>query len=254
MDQPRSFAPTDETLAVLVQVLRTVAATRGLAADDAHDFSQWVHVRMLETRYASLRQFRGHSSLRTYLTIVIERLLKDWQNHVWGKWRPSAEARRLGAVAMRFERLVHRDGFTVHEAAESLRHGDTTVSRADLEALAARLPRRVQRRMLPVDSLDGAAEPRSEDPLARMELTARERQREQLVSRALQSLPTEDRRLLAARFSAHGRLSAMARDTGADVKLLYRRCDRALQKLRVQVREAISNDRASEGTRLASRT
>ena len=41
---------------------------------------------------------------------------QDWRNARWGKWRPSAEARRQGALATHLERLMRRDGLTFEEA------------------------------------------------------------------------------------------------------------------------------------------
>lgn len=79
MIQTRTYRPTEDELALLAQVIRAVTA-RVLLPDDARDFSQSVPVRLLETDYELFRRFRGQSSLRTYLTVVVSRLLQDWQN------------------------------------------------------------------------------------------------------------------------------------------------------------------------------
>jgi len=47
---------------------------------------------------ALLAKFEGRSSLRTFLTVVIQRLFLDHRISAWGKWRPSAEARRGGST------------------------------------------------------------------------------------------------------------------------------------------------------------
>ena len=74
-----------------------------------------------------LRRFEGRSSLTTYITVVVQRLFLDRRNRLWGKWRPSAEARRLGPTAVLLERLVSRDGWSAEQALETLRvnHGVT---------------------------------------------------------------------------------------------------------------------------------
>jgi DNA-directed RNA polymerase specialized sigma24 family protein len=134
-------------LAVIERVTAYVCAQHYLAAADAEDFASHVTLKIIQDNYAVMRKFEGRSSFRTYITIVIQRLFLDYRISAWGKWRPSEEARRMGAVGLLLERLVSRDGHSFNEACELLRtnHG-VTLSHADLEALAARLPVRVRRR------------------------------------------------------------------------------------------------------------
>jgi DNA-directed RNA polymerase specialized sigma24 family protein len=82
-------SPSAQDLALLDQVIRRVTRARRLPREDAEDFAQSVHVRLVERDYYVFTQFAGRSSLRTYLTIVVHRMLLDWQNHMYGKWQPS---------------------------------------------------------------------------------------------------------------------------------------------------------------------
>jgi DNA-directed RNA polymerase specialized sigma24 family protein len=94
--QPTPYVPSHEELALLDQVLQRVARARRLSPPDAQDFAQTVHVRLIERQYDVFTRFAGRSSLRTYLVIMITRLLVDWRNSMRGKWRPGAVAVRLG--------------------------------------------------------------------------------------------------------------------------------------------------------------
>jgi len=69
--------PTPEQLATLDSVIRQVARAGRLQPHDADDFSQSVHVRLIERQYDVFDRFDGRSSLRTYLTVVVRRLLLD---------------------------------------------------------------------------------------------------------------------------------------------------------------------------------
>src|SRR5262245_9404414 len=115
--------PTPAQLALLAQVVRNVAKVGRLSRDDAEDFAQSVQLKFLERDYDVLRRFEGRSSLKTYLTVVVRRLLLDWQDHAYGKWRPTATALRLGPHAVQLERLVNRDAFTATEAVHHVRAG-----------------------------------------------------------------------------------------------------------------------------------
>src|SRR5262245_35135549 len=101
--------PHHSELTLLAEVIRQAARSHGLRREDAQDFEQTVHVTLLQRNYDIFERFEGKSSLRTYLTVVIGRLMLDWRNRTYGKWRSSAAAKRLGPFAVDLERLVHRD-------------------------------------------------------------------------------------------------------------------------------------------------
>ena len=63
-----------------------------LRPEDKEDFVSLVKQKLMDNDYAVLREFeRRNASFATYLNTIIRRLLLDYQNHLWGKWRNSAE-------------------------------------------------------------------------------------------------------------------------------------------------------------------
>ncbi len=150
---------------VVERAIDFVCARNHLSASDADDFSSYVTLRMVEDDYEVFSRFQGRASLRTYLTVVIQRMLLDYRVRNWGRWRPSAEAKRCGPLAIRLEEMLVRDGCQLDEAYEMLKtnHG-LTVTREELERLAARLPARAPRRF---ESEDALATVASEDGLGR---------------------------------------------------------------------------------------
>jgi RNA polymerase sigma factor for flagellar operon FliA len=230
--------PSEQELALLSSVVSRTARARRLRSDEARDFAQAVHVRLLESGYAAFRRFEGKATLRTYLTVVVIRLYKDWQNHRLGKWRPSAAAIRIGSDAVELERLMFRDGFTEDQAVETLRHCPRAAPVETLRRIADQLPPRPRRRRVSEAVLDVLPAPASEDPIERRERAQVERRIAGALRTALAQLTDDDRRAVVARFRGHGALSAHAVAIGVDVKRLYRRCDRALKTLRWLLREA----------------
>ncbi len=92
-----------------------------------------------------LGKWQGRSSIKTYLTTVINRIYLDFQVQRFGKWRPSAEARRLGPVALRLEQLMFRDGLSFDEACEVLLSDPRIgLNRDDLHAIRVQLPQRTE--------------------------------------------------------------------------------------------------------------
>src|SRR6266478_438191 len=134
-------------LALIERVVAWVCARRCLRGADGEDFSSTVKLRLIENDYEILGRFEGRSSLKTYLTAVVNRLYLDYQTQRFGKWRPSAEARRLGAVALRLEALLYRDGLTFEEARGVLQTDfQVAESREALHELSLKLPRRISHR------------------------------------------------------------------------------------------------------------
>ena len=126
MQSPRSSsAVRGETLFLshlnhIERILAFVAVENRLAAADADDFASHVKLKFVENDYALLQKFGGRSSVRTFLSVVIHNLFSDYRDAAWGKWRPSAEARRRGPIAQHLERLLSRDRVGFEEACELL--------------------------------------------------------------------------------------------------------------------------------------
>src|SRR5262245_39543245 len=188
-----SSSPTlsPEEFSVLVQVIRDVARYGRLSADDAQDFAQTVHLKMLERRYHAFTQFSGRSSLRTFLTVIVQRMLLDWRRSRTGKWRLSTAARRLGPVAMALDTLLSRDGHSLETAVAILRTRPDAPASAEIRGLAEQLPVRYRRQMVDVQALDTVANVHFDDPVERSERErASHRQRRRLVD-AIKRLPPD---------------------------------------------------------------
>src|SRR5688572_13812714 len=137
------------------RIAESLCRRNGIRDADAEDFVSEVRLKLLEDDCAVLRKFRGTSSTATFLTVVISNLFRDHRIKQWGKWRPSAEARRRGEAAVLLEVAVYRDGRPFEEACAAIEHnGRLGVSRGDLRKIMAELPRRAGRRV--VEEVNGA--------------------------------------------------------------------------------------------------
>jgi DNA-directed RNA polymerase specialized sigma24 family protein len=88
-------------LSSIRDILRRVAARQRLSPTDAEAFSSYVLLRMAENDCAILRRFQGKSTLRTYLVVVIHRLLLDYRHRAAGKWHAGEHAACLDGTAVR---------------------------------------------------------------------------------------------------------------------------------------------------------
>jgi RNA polymerase sigma factor (sigma-70 family) len=169
---------------------------------------------------------------------VATRLLLDWQNAQYGKWRPSAAAVKRGAAALLMDRLIWRDGCTPAEAAEiaHVRWPEEPVS--VLLEIAAALPPHPPRRVMATELTESLAAVRFADPLEAQERAATIRSRRAALSHALRELPAEDRWLIRARFFERRSVQSIADTLQMNPKQLYRRYERMLGNLRAALENA----------------
>jgi RNA polymerase sigma factor (sigma-70 family) len=236
---PDDLTPEQLYLGHLELIERVVAhACRRcpFSREEAEDFKQHVHVKLIENDYARIRQFRGRSSFKTYLTTVIGHLLQDYQNSAWGKWRPSAEAERLGEVAMLLERLTVRDERPFEEACQVLRlHHRVEMSTAELADLAAKLPPRNLRHFVGEEGLQAvpAGDPGPDERVEARDIGAMKRRVYAALQRAIAELTAEDRRLI--RLWLEMKVADIARLLGVAQKPLYRKIEKILAKLKKEL-------------------
>ncbi len=217
--------------ALIQEAITAVVRRRRVLQQEAEDFAATVFLRLLEDDCSVLRKFEGRSSLRTFLRVVVERMLLDYRIAKWGKWRPSTEARRLGPIAVRLEMLTSRDGLSFGEAVETLRtNHQQPCSSAELWRLFTLLPAKPRRRTVAEAELSDIATVGVTPDAApdRRHAARTHRALRQAVGR----LTVEERLMLEERF-VHGlRLAQIADRRGLEHKTVYRRFAALLRRLR----------------------
>ncbi len=225
-------------LALVDRAIAFVCRRHGLSGADAEDFGGSVKLRILEDDYRILREFKGGSSMGTYLAVVIQNLGRDFCNQHWGRWRPSAAAERLGERAIQLEGLMVRDGHTFSEALALLRsrHG-ARESDADLEALVTQLPQRPKRQFAGEEVL--ASLPSNEAADCRLiERESREivEKARRALDAAMAALEPEDQLMLQLEREQGLSVAQIARALGVEQMPLYHRRNKALRFLRLELK------------------
>jgi hypothetical protein len=76
---PPQVEPSAQQLELLSLIVCAVAKFHHLSPEEAKDFTLYVETHLVEGRYHVFSRYTGRSSLRTYLTVVVERMLLDWR-------------------------------------------------------------------------------------------------------------------------------------------------------------------------------
>ena len=226
-----------DNLALVDCIVASICRRNRLTKEEAEDFASVVKLKLIDDDYLVLRKFSGKcASLRGYLIAVVQHAYQDHRNHLWGKWRPSAEARRLGPLAVKLDTMLHRDGLTLDEACALAAPGD----REEMQRLASKLPPRAKRRMEDIQQLETVPS-RERSPEAR--LLDRERQEiadslQRVLAEALEGLTSEERLLLHLRLERRFSLVSVAKAYGVDARRLYQRWERLIRQLRTRLEKS----------------
>ena len=227
------------SLALIENASNHVARRARLSREDAEDLGSKLRIRLMENNYAVLEKFGERCSLPTYLTSIAYHLFVDEWMHMHGRWRPSAEAKRLGEGAELLEKLLVRDSMSFDEAFPIVQQWDPSLTRRQAEALVARLPPRTSRPR--VVAIDDASEPAVDATTTEALAVAHERAERakkvsEVVQRRLTELSAEDRTALRLRFQNGMTIARIARMLACDQKQLYRRLDGIARRLRDDLR------------------
>ena len=230
----------EANLELIERVTRFTARRQRLDESEAEDFASIVKLKLIENDYAVIRKFQGRSTFSTFIAIVVQHMLLDYRIHHWGKWHASAEAKRLGDLAVDLEQLLHRDGRSIEEALPilSARHPEATRER--LEQIAERLPeRRARRHMVDLSEAEGVAiEESTDEGVLAAERQSTSQRLSCALREALAQLPETDRLLLQLRFESGMTVAQIARSMRIEQKLLYRRMEKLLRDLRAELEHA----------------
>lgn len=224
MDMQQQFL---SNLRLIEKIVAGLCRRHALFGDLADDFGSWVKEKLIEDDYRVLRSFEGRSSFSTFIVVVITNLLRDYNVRRWGRWRASAEAKRLGELAVQLESLLYRDGCSLTEASAVLQSRCEGVSQRELAELATRVPARVKRREIGDDALH-VLEHGDPDPHMALE---QEQSRSTIVAQieaALAAMPAEDQLIMRLRFWDGMTVADIARTLQLEQKPLYRRIERLL--------------------------
>lgn len=224
-----------ENLDWLKRAATAVCRRNGLDADETDEFVGQVLIKVMEDDYAILRKFRGESQITTYLTVVVASLFRDYRAKEWGRWRPSAAARRLGPLAIRLETLIYRDRCRVDQAGEILRSsGYPEVTDRELLRLLSDIPHRSSGRSKLSDEtlLEMPADSTADDQVLEEEAAGERTAAEDALRRALATLPDDDAVIVRMRIWEGSSLADIARALNLPQKPLYRRMEKILARLR----------------------
>jgi RNA polymerase sigma factor for flagellar operon FliA len=226
-------------LCLIDKAIGYVCHRNRIGRDEEEEFGSYVKYKLIESNYAIIRKFEGRSTFSTYMTTVVQRMFFQYRVQMWGKWRPSAQARRLGDKGITLERLLTRDGHTYSEAVAVLTTGRPPVFTIDeIESIYIRLPVRQPRPVLvaAMEITDGG--PSIEPELFSGERAAIARRTAATIDAAIATMESEDQVILRMRFWHARTIPEIARSLKLDAKKLYKRINKLLAQLKLALEGA----------------
>lgn len=228
----------ERNLGTIRRIALSVCRRHGVRdASEADDFVSEVNCRLLEDDLDIIRKFKGVSSFATYLWSVITFLYYEHLVNEKGKWRSSAEAKRLGPRAVEFERLITREGLSVREAIQTMCMRADDCTPGELEAIYVRLPRRMPK---PVRVSEDASVHVPASESADELLLADERERlcrriAEVIDNTIAQFDDEDQLILRMRFWD----GLKAREIGDIIGVTEKRVFKRIEKLCTVLRKTL---------------
>jgi RNA polymerase sigma factor for flagellar operon FliA len=240
MDPESARRLFEAELATIEGVLDHLCARHALEGAEGDSFRSYARLRLMEDEYAALRKFEGRSRLKTYLTAVLANALRDYRVARWGRWRPSAAARKLGPTGVLLDTYINRDGHSLEEASSrACSRDDVSESPAEVRTIAAQLPRRERREFVPLDGrLAIASTNRPDATLDEQEQELRRDEALAALDEAVSRLSERDQAMLKLRFWEGMTVASIARQFGIEQRPLYRRFEASKKELRKLLEES----------------
>ncbi|HWW62040.1 MAG TPA: sigma-70 family RNA polymerase sigma factor [Thermoanaerobaculia bacterium] len=229
-------------LALIERAIAFACRRHRLDADDAEELASIVKLKLVDNDYAILRAYEERCGFATYISVVVQRIALDYRIHQWGKWHASADAKRLGALAVELEQLLVRDGRTLDEALTILTPKHAAVTRASLESMALRFPARAAKRrdveLAEAESVAVTTGNGVEEPVMAQDRRRTSERLSTIMSSVIARMPEEERLILQLRFEGSMTVAQIARALRLDQKLLYRRIEQRMRDLRAALENA----------------
>jgi len=233
MPEPREILV--QNLPEIERIIRSICWRKGVGKEDTEDLVGEVILRLIDDDYAVIRDFHDRSSFNTYIATMVTRLVIDYRRREWGKWRTSAEAKRLGELAMAFERMINRDHTSMSETFAALKEKFPGLTLEQLESLAARMPPRLPRRHVEIEEAVAVAAPTTGVDPIRADTA---RRLSETVSTLVALLPKDDQLLLRLCFDVGLSVAEIARTLHIDQAPLYPRLRKLFRSMRKSLEDA----------------
>lgn len=213
---------------------------------EREDFVGWCLLKLVESDFARIRQYHGSSSFKTFVTVVVTNLGRDYRKRLWGRFRPSTQAAALGYWAVELERL-RAEGWRDGEAIGLLANEPFAPPSEVLESLLSDLPERPVRFFVSETVLDDYESPTrtSLEGWLWAESLEVDRRVVERLEEALRSLKSDDRAILRRRYRDRQSVKQIAFDLGLPTSKLYGRIYRLLDKVRQELDGAFDSPEAA---------
>lgn len=220
---------------VVEEIISYLGQKYAVSSDTKEDFTSEVFIKLMDQDYAVFKKFKGHSQIKTYLTVVISRFFLDYRDRIWGRWRPSTQAKALGELGILVEQYISRDGYSVDACFQMLKHNHLLeVNEQDIYDIFHQLPHRHKRQEVGEATLVRKATPDA-DPQTAFQQKLADKDlavATAAVRQCLEQMPEQDQLILRLHFEKGVPLSRVALVANIQPKAIYRKTQALLSDLR----------------------
>ena len=240
MDYVEAKSFFESNLSITDEVIKKYCTRHHIVGDEADECNSYVYEKIIENDYQKIREFKGKSSYKTYITVVISRILIDRMRSS-GRWRSSQKALKIGKEAVILEELVFRKKYSFEQAYNTLTtNHNISIEREKAYEIITLLQRKRLTSALPrdVELTDDVSDKKvtlPDEAAINKETSKIKGQLDDIVSKMRNLLSNEERLLLRMRFEDNFKISEIARVLKKDRDDIDRKLKAILTKFKEEI-------------------
>jgi len=227
----------ESNLSITDKIIKNYCYRYNITGDEADECNSHVYEKIIDNDYKKIREFKGGSSYKTYITVVISRILID-KKRSSGRWKPSQKALKMGEEAVILEELVYWKNYSFDQAYNTLTTNHKISIRRDRAyEIITLLQRKNVRRAKPrtIELVDNESDNKSTSPdksVIHKEILKKRDQLDNVIEKIRESLSNEEHLLLRMRFEGNINISKIARVLKKDRSNIDKKLKAILRKFK----------------------
>ena len=240
MDYVEAKSFFESNLSITDEVIKKYCTRHHIVGDEADECKSYVYEKIIENDYQKIREFKGKSSYKTYITVVISRILID-RVRSGGRWKPSQKALNIGKEAVILEELVFNKKYSFGQAYNTLTtNHNISIEWERVYEIITLLQRKHLKSTAPgdVELTDDVSDKNvtlPDEAAINKELSIKKDQLDYIISEIRNLLSNEERLLLRMRFEDNINISEIARVLKKDRGDIDRKLKSILTKFKNEI-------------------
>lgn len=219
--------------------IKVISYNKGLKEEEVEEFKSEVMLKLCENDYKILREYKGKSSFKTYIIVVISRIYIDLLRKKIGRWRASKVAEVYGETGRLIEELIYKKGYSISEACKVLSYNyGIKISEEEIEEITKNIYPKENINKVDFKEIKDSIKSADLYPDKEMEVEEREAKRyaiERIIKEEIEKLSDIDKLIIKLKFESNISTNRISKALGISNFLLKKKIKEIMELLKESV-------------------